>query len=455
MIKKILIANRGEIALRILRTCKEMGIESVAIYSSADKESLHVQLANQSICIGGPHSSESYLNQEAIIQAALLTNCQAIHPGFGFLSENAEFAQKVQDHNLIFIGPSSSIIKNMGNKIKARETMKNAGVKILPGSDGVLNSVDEVRKITDKIGLPIILKAAAGGGGRGMRIVRELGELEKAFKACQQEAHDYFGDSSIYCEKLFENVKHIEVQIVADKHGHIIHLFDRDCSMQRRNQKLIEEASCYVLDHKTRQNILDDAIKAAKAVQYDNVGTIEFLLDADNNYYFMEMNTRLQVEHPITEMITNQDIVKHQIRSAFNLPLSFKQSDISINGYAFECRINAEDIYQQFRPTAGKIKFLNLPQGKGLRLEGAIYNGYTVSPFYDSMLLKIITYGQTRLQCIKTMRIALEELIIDGVKSNEEFHYFVLHHPKFVEGKYDTSFVDEFIKELKNPDEFI
>ena len=455
MIRKILIANRGEIALRIMRTCKEMGIDTVTVYSTADKDNLHVQLSSHSICIGSAKSSDSYLNKDAIIQAALLTNCDAIHPGFGFLSENAEFARKVQEHQLIFIGPNPDIIEKMGDKIEARKTMAQAGVTILPGSADELKSIEQTTTIVKEIGLPIILKAAAGGGGRGMRVVREIQELEKAFIACKQEAKDYFGDDRIYCERLFEKVKHIEVQLVCDQHKNIVHLFERDCSMQRRNQKLIEEAPCYILEDNVRQRILDDAIKAAKAVNYDNVGTIEFLLDIDNNHYFMEMNTRLQVEHPITEMITNQDIVKHQIRSAANQVLNIKQEDIKRNGYALECRINAEDIYQQFRGTAGTIKFLNLPQGKDLRLEGAIYNGYTITPFYDSMLLKIITFGQSRLQCIKTMRFALEELIIDGIKSNEEFHYFVLHHPKFVEGKYDTGFVDVFVKELKNPNEFI
>ncbi len=455
MIHRILIANRGEIAVRIIRTCKEMGIETVAVYSQPDRDSLHVQLADESVCIGPASSTLSYLNMNNILEAALNMGCDAIHPGFGFLSENAKFARLVEQCDLIFIGPNPSIIEKMGNKMKAKETMKLANIPVIPGSEGIVKTAQEAVEIAKDIGFPIIIKAVAGGGGRGMRLAKSEDDVIPAYLAAKSEAKAAFKNDDVYIEKLFTNTKHIEVQIMADKHGNVLHLFERDCSFQRRHQKMIEETPCHMLSNDVRDRIINDAIKAARFVDYDNVGTIEFLLDQNMNHYFMEMNTRIQVEHPITEMITGIDIVKNQIIAASNRPLNIKQEDIKQEGYSIECRINAEDTKNNFAPSPGTIEFVHFPAGRNVRIESAVYNGMEISPFYDSMIVKVVVYGATRLEAIKKMREALEEMIVEGVKTNIEFHYFVLHHKDFVEGKYTTEFADSFIKELLSREEYI
>ncbi|WP_294466804.1 acetyl-CoA carboxylase biotin carboxylase subunit [uncultured Anaerofustis sp.] len=449
MIKKVLIANRGEIAVRIIRTCKEMGIKTVAVYSTADKDSLHVQIADEAVCIGPAKANDSYLNMSNIIEAACSVGADAVHPGFGFLSENPKFARLVIGCGLIFIGPNPDVIEKLGNKSEARKMMIEAGVPVVPGSKEIIKSAEEGIKLAKEISYPVIIKASNGGGGRGMRIVQSEDEFEDNFNNAVSEAKACFGDSDVYLEKYIENPKHIEIQLLGDKHGNVIHLFERDCSFQRRNQKLIEEAPCHVLDDKIRKSMIADAIKACRHVGYDSVGTIEFLLDKSGKYYFMEMNTRIQVEHPISEMISGVDIVKHQIKVAGGQKLSLRQEYIKCNGYAMECRINAEDMERDFAPSPGKIKFLHLPGGRGIRIDSAVYTGYEIPPYYDSMILKLITFAPTRLECIKKMRVALEELIIDGVKTNIEFHYLTLHNKTFIEGNYDTGFFDRFIKELE------
>ena len=449
MIEKLLIANIGEIAVRIIRTCKEMGIQTVAVYSTADRMSLHVQLADEAVCIGGPLSSQSYLNMNAIIQAACNTGCDAIHPGFGFLSENSQFARLVAQCGLIFIGPSPDIINMLGNKSEARKMMKEAGVPIIPGSKEIIETVEQGLKIAQEIGYPVMIKASNGGGGRGMRIIKDENEFESQYLNAKAEAKACFGDDDMYLEKFIESPKHIEVQVVGDQHGNVIHLFERDCSFQRRNQKMIEEAPCHVLKKDVRERLFKDAIKACQHVGYDSVGTIEFLLDKHGQYYFMEMNTRIQVEHPITEMICGIDLIKLQINIANGIKIPYQQSDIHQNGYALECRINAEDMNNNFAPTPGKITFMHLPGGRGVRVDSAMYSGCEISPYYDSMILKLITFAPTRLECIKKMRAALSEVIIDGISTNTKFHYYVLHSKEFIEGSYDTSFAQSFIEELK------
>lgn len=449
MIEKLLIANRGEIAVRIIRTCKEMGIQTVAVYSTADRMSLHVQLADEAVCIGGPLSSQSYLNMNAIIQAACNTGCDAIHPGFGFLSENSQFARLVAQCGLIFIGPSPDIINMLGNKSEARKMMKEAGVPIVPGSKEIIETLEQGLKIAQEIGYPVMIKASNGGGGRGMRIIKDENEFESQYLNAKAEAKACFGDDDMYLEKFIESPKHIEVQVVGDQHGNVIHLFERDCSFQRRNQKMIEEAPCHVLKKDVRERLFKDAIKACQHVGYDSVGTIEFLLDKHGQYYFMEMNTRIQVEHPITEMICGIDLIKLQINIANGIKIPYQQSDIHQNGYALECRINAEDMNNNFAPTPGKITFMHLPGGRGVRVDSAMYSGCEISPYYDSMILKLITFAPTRLECIKKMRAALSEVIIDGISTNTKFHYYVLHSKEFIEGSYDTSFAQSFIEELK------
>lgn len=455
MIKKLLIANRGEIAIRIIRTCKEMGIKTVAVYSKADAESLHVQLADEAVCIGASRAVDSYLNMNNIIQAACSTGCDAIHPGFGFLSENPEFARLVEKCGLIFVGPSADIIEKLGNKSTAKKIMKEAGIPVVPGSRDVIETVEEGLERAKEITYPLMIKASAGGGGRGMRIVHREDEFVNAFNSAKSEALACFNNDEVYLEKFIEDPKHIEVQLIGDRFGNVIHLYERDCSFQRRNQKLVEEAPCFTLSDEIRTRMTDDAVKACKAVGYDSVGTIEFLLDKHGNYYFMEMNTRIQVEHPITEMICNIDIVKQQIKIAENNRLTIKQEDIKINGYAMECRINAENTKEDFKPSPGKITFLNLPGGRGVRNETGVYNGYTIPPFYDAMIIKVITFAPTRLECIKKMRIALEELIIEGIDTNIEFHYLLLHHKNFIDGRYTTGFAAAFIEELKENEEYI
>ena len=449
MIRRILIANRGEIAVRIIRTCKEMNIETVAVYSTADKEALHVQLADYAVCIGKAKSADSYLNMKNILSAACMTGCDAIHPGFGFLSENAKFARLVQQCGLIFIGPSPDIIDKMGDKNHARQVMIKAGVPVIPGSKDILKTREDALAMAESIGYPVLIKAANGGGGRGMRRADCAEEVMDDYETARAEAKVCFGDDAVYMEKFIVEPKHVEVQLMGDHFGNVLHLYERDCSCQRRNQKLLEEAQCHTLDANTRNHLLQDAVNACKAVGYDSVGTIEFLLDARGQYYFMEMNTRIQVEHTISEEITGIDLIKMQIRIAEHQKLHIKQEDIPCLGHAIECRINAENIKMNFAPSPGTIKFINFPQGRNVRVESAVYNGYQIPPFYDSMIAKIITFAPTRLECIKRMRIALEELIIEGVETNIEFQYLLLHHPTFVSGKYDTGFMETFIKELK------
>ena len=455
MIKKMLIANRGEIALRILRTCKEMGIATVAVYSQADQDALHVRLADEAVCIGAAPASASYLKSDNVLEAALLTGCDSIHPGYGFLSENARFASLVRQCGMIFIGPSSEVIEKLGNKINAIAIMKAAGIPTIPGSGGAVESIEDALAIAKEIGYPILFKAASGGGGKGMRIARCAAEIIPAFHAAKSDVHASFGNDVIYMERYLEQTKHIEVQILADQHQHILHLFERDCSFQRKHQKLIEEAPCEMLPDEVRQRIIQDALKAVTYVGYDNVGTVEFLVDQAMKHYFIEVNTRIQVEHTISEMITGIDIVKCQIQSADNLPLSIKQSDVRQDGYALECRINAEDVRNHFTPQPGFIQFVHFPAGRNIRIESAVYNGTEISPFYDPLIIKVITHGKTRLEAIETMKIALDEIKVEGLRTNIEFQNYVLHSKSFTDGKYTTAFANTFIRKfLKNPRQF-
>ena len=443
MISKVLVANRGEIAVRVIRACKELGIKTVAIYSDADKEAMHTQLADEAICVGAGKSKDSYLNEINIISAAVTTKCNAIHPGFGFLSENAEFASICEECNIKFIGPSSETMSIMGNKSRARDIMKSAGVPVVPGSDGVVATYEDAMVEARKIGFPLMIKASAGGGGKGIRLVRKFEELENAYNTAKSEAKNNFNDDSVYMEKFIENPRHIEFQILGDSFGNVVHLGERDCSVQRRNQKVIEEAPSYILSADLREKMGDVAVRAAKAVNYVNAGTIEFLVDKNNDFYFMEMNTRIQVEHPITEMITNVDIVKEQLKIASGEEMKLNQDMIKIDGHAIECRINAENPSRNFAPCPGKIKFLNLPGGNGIRVDTAVYPGYTIPPLYDSMIAKLIVHGKTREEAIRKMISALEEVVIDGIDSNVDFHISILNNKRFREGSFDTSFISE------------
>lgn len=442
---KILIANRGEIAVRIIRACREMNIKTVAIYSEADKDALHTRLADEAICIGPAPSNKSYLNIKNIIEAANITGADSIHPGFGFLSENANFAKICEESHIKFIGPKSQVIDLLGNKSNAKEMMKKAGVPVIPGSDGSINNFEEAKKISKEIGYPIILKAAAGGGGKGIRIVESEEELENAYNIVKQEAKVSFNDDEIYIEKFVKNPRHVEIQILADEYGNIVHLGERDCSIQRRHQKVLEETPSTAVDDKIRNKMGEAAIKAAKIAKYTSCGTVEFLLDSDKNFYFMEMNTRIQVEHPITEMRTGIDIVKEQIRIAGGEKLKFKQKDITFRGHAIECRINAENPKKNFMPCPGTITGINLPGGNGIRIDTAIYEGYTIPPNYDSMIAKIIAYGYNRNEAISKMKRALEELVIDGVDTNRDFLFDIIKNPNFIRGNFDTSFIDKEI----------
>ncbi|MDB1954475.1 acetyl-CoA carboxylase biotin carboxylase subunit [Clostridium tertium] len=443
MIRKVLIANRGEIAVRIIRACKELGIQTVAIYSEADKDAMHTQLADEAICVGKPKSKDSYLNESNIISAAVITKCNAIHPGFGFLSENAEFASICEECNIKFIGPSSKTISIMGDKARAREIMKNADVPVIPGSNGIVKSIEEAYIEAKEIGYPVMIKAALGGGGKGIRIVHKEDELENAYFTAKSEAKVNFGDDTIYIEKFIENPRHIEFQILGDEHGNIIHLGERDCTIQRRNQKVLEEAPSSILSDDLRIEMGRAAINAAKAVNYFNAGTIEFLVDKYSNFYFMEMNTRIQVEHPITEMITSIDIVKEQIKIASGECLSFSQDEVEIKGHAIECRINAENPRKGFIPSPGKIEFLNLPGGNGIRVDTAVYSGYTIPPTYDSMIAKLIAYGKSREEAINKMLRALDEFVIEGIDNNIGFQIDILNNEKFRLGDFDTSFISK------------
>jgi len=448
MFKRILIANRGEIALRILRCCREMGIEVVVIYSTADEKSLAVQLATEAVCIGPPKAMDSYLKKEVIIEVAKKTGCEAIHPGFGFLSENADFAKLCKENEIEFIGPAAETIMQMGNKQAARELMIKNHVPVVPGSEGIISTAKEACREAERIGYPVLIKASAGGGGRGMRKAFSAEEIESAYETAKLEAVSAFGNGDMYIEKLIVNPRHIEFQILGDKNGKIIHLGERDCSIQRRNQKMIEEAPSKVLNAEKRKEMGEIAVQAAHAAGYYSAGTIEFVVDKENHFYFIEMNTRIQVEHPVTEMITGIDLIKEQIRIAANLPLGINQEDVVIKGHAIECRINAEDPGKNFRPTPGKVGFLHFPSGFGVRVDSDLYSGYETSPYYDSMMGKIIVYADNRLEAIRRMRRALEELIIEGIETNTDILHLMLHHPQFVRGNFDTSFWEENKNEL-------
>ncbi len=454
MFRRILIANRGEIAVRIIRACIEMNIETVAVYSTADKECLHVKLATQAVCIGPAKAADSYLNMKSILTAAVETNCDAIHPGFGFLSENSEFARLCEECNIKFIGPKADVIDAMGNKAMAKTMMRNGNVPVVPGSIGALKDYAEAEKIADEVGYPVLLKASAGGGGRGMRRAESKEQLESAYEEAKAEARACFGNDEMYLEKLIINPRHIEFQILADEFGNVVHLGERDCSIQRKNQKLIEESPCMLLSEELRTKMGDAAVSAAKASGYTNAGTVEFVLDEKENFYFIEMNTRIQVEHGVTEMVTGIDLVKEQIRIAFHQPLTFTQDDVHLNGHAMECRINAEDPAKGFLPNSGKIAFLNLPGGPGVRVDTLLYNGYETSPFYDSMMAKIIVHAPTRLEMIRKMRRALMELSTEGITTTSDFDYLILFHPDFIKGKFNVGFIEEHMEEILTWDAF-
>lgn len=446
MFKKILIANRGEIAVRIIRACRELGIRCVAVYSTADRNALHAQIADEAVCIGPAPTKDSYLNMNAVITAALNTGCNAIHPGFGFLSENADFARLCEKNGIVFIGPSYKSIEMLGNKAAAKETMAAAGVPVIPGSEGAVSSLEEARKIAENAGYPILVKASAGGGGRGIRRVDKPEELETQLIAAQQEAKNFFGDDSVYIEKFLINPHHIEIQIIADKFGNIVYLGERDCSMQRRNQKVLEECPSPVVDEDLRKRMGEAAVKAAKQCGYYNAGTIEFLVDSEKNFYFMEMNTRIQVEHPITEEVTGFDLVKAQIKIADDLHLNITQNDVKMRGHAIECRINAENPDLDFRPSPGKIEALNIPGGPGIRIDSAVYQGYTITPFYDSMIGKLIVHGADRNEAIMKMKWALSEFIVDGVDTNIDFQLELIKNRDFENGNYDIGYLTRYME---------
>ncbi len=442
MFKKVLIANRGEIALRIIRACKELGIPTVAVHSEADADSLHVSFADEAVCIGSAPSNESYLDPVRIISAAEITGADAIHPGYGFLAENADFADMCENSGIKFIGPSAQVIRDMGNKSRAKEMMKKAGVPVVPGSEGIVETLEQGLAIAEEIGYPIILKAVSGGGGRGMRIIRAKEDFETNFQMAQAEARGAFGDPSMYIEKYIENPRHIEIQILADEHGNVVHLGERECSIQRRHQKLLEEAPSIAIDPALREKMGSVAARGAKGVGYYSAGTIEFLLDNDKNFYFMEMNTRIQVEHPVTEMVAGLDLVKEQIRIAAGEKLAVGQQDIQIKGHAIECRINAEDWEKNFMPNPGKVEVFHLPGGPGIRIDSHVYQEYQIPPFYDSLIAKLIAYGRDREEALARMNRALDEFFIEGVKTTIPFHKKLINHPDFVAGKFDTGFLD-------------
>ena len=440
-IKKILIANRGEIALRIIRTCREMGIQTVAVYSDADADSLHVRFADEAVCIGPGQSKESYLNIPRIIAAAEITNADAVHPGYGFLAENAEFSDICKESKLIFIGPDAAMINAMGNKSFAKETMRAAGVPVVPGSGGVVETVEEAKKLAEEIGVPIMIKASAGGGGKGMRIVKSLDEVEKAFQTASSEAEIAFGNGDVYIEKFVENPRHVEIQVLGDKFGNIIHLGERDCSVQRRHQKLIEESPSPIVDEDLRQRMGEAAILGAKSVNYLGAGTVEFLVDKNKDFYFMEMNTRIQVEHPVTEEITGFDLIQAQIKVADGEEIKLKK--VKFKGHSIECRINAEDPDNGFRPSPGMVTAFHVPGGHGVRVDTHCYSGYRIPPFYDSMIGKLIVVGKDRDEAVRKMSRALDEFIIEGVKTTIPFHQKIMSNKKFLSNNYDTSFIEK------------
>ncbi len=442
MFKKVLIANRSEIALRIIRACKELGIATVAVHSEADADSLHVRFADEAVCIGPASSAESYLDPRRIMAAAEVTGADAIHPGYGFLAENPEFADMCQNSGLKFIGPSADMIRQMGNKAKAKELMINAGVPVVPGSDGILKNVEEGLALVKEIGFPVILKAVSGGGGRGMRIVNNMEEFEVNYQMAQAEAQGAFGDPDMYLEKYIQNPRHVEIQLMADQHGNTVYLGERECSIQRRHQKLLEESPSVVVDEELRQRMGAVAVEGAKNIGYEGAGTIEFLVDADRNFYFMEMNTRIQVEHPVTEMVFNRDLLKDQIRVAAGEELGYSQEDVQLRGHAIECRINAEDFERNFMPSPGEIKSFHIPGGPGIRVDTHAYQRYHIPPYYDSLIAKLIAYGATREEALARLKRALDEFVIEGVKTTIPFHQKLIAHPDFVSGNFDTGFLD-------------
>lgn len=446
MFQKILIANRGEIAVRIIRACRELGITSVAVYSTADKDALHTQLADEAICIGKAAPADSYLNMERILSAAIASKAEAIHPGFGFLSENAKFAQMCEQCHIAFIGPSAEVIRRMGNKQEARNTMINAKVPVVPGTKEAVYTADYGLKLAEQIGFPVMIKAASGGGGKGMRISRSAEDFTENFEVAQTESVNGFADDTMYIEKYIEDPRHIEFQILADKFGNVISLGERDCSIQRRHQKMVEESPSAALDDKLRAQMGEVAVRAAKAAKYESAGTIEFLLDKNKKFYFMEMNTRIQVEHPVTELVTGLDLIKEQIFIAAGEKLQWRQKDIYITGHAIECRINAENPAKNFMPCPGKIEYLHLPGGNGIRIDSAIYTGYTIPPNYDSMIAKIIVYGKDRQTAIDKMRSALGEVNIDGITTNLDYQYDIITHPVFQSGNITTGFIEQYFE---------
>jgi acetyl-CoA carboxylase, biotin carboxylase subunit len=443
MIKKLLIANRGEIAVRVIRACRELGVESVAVFSEADRESLHVQLADEAYCIGPTSSKESYLNFTNIISVAKLTGCDAIHPGYGFLAENADFAELCREVNITFVGPSPEAITKMGTKDIARETMAEAGVPIVPGSKGIIKNIEEAIELSNHMGYPVIIKATAGGGGKGIRVAKNEQELIKGISITQQEAATAFGNPGVYIEKYIEDFRHVEIQVLADSYGNTIHLGERDCSIQRRLQKLLEETPSPALDGEIREEMGNAAVKAAQAVEYTGAGTVEFIYDYRNRkFYFMEMNTRIQVEHPVTEMVTGVDLIKEQIKVASGEKLPLTQAEVTFTGWAIECRINAENPEKNFMPSPGKIKMYLPPGGFGVRIDSAAYPGYSIPPYYDSMIAKVIAYGNTREEAISRMKRALSEFVIEGIHTTIPFHLKLLEHEKFVEGQFNTKFLE-------------
>lgn len=450
MFKRVLVANRGEIAVRIIRACREIGIETVAIYSSADKSALHVQLATYSVCVGPPKSTESYLSIPNIISAAKAHQCEAIHPGFGFLSENSQFAAACLENEIVFIGPSAQVMEMMGNKAEARKQAIKAKMPVVPGSKGVVETAQEAAKVAKKIGYPVLVKASAGGGGKGIRRVENEEELESAMAEAKTEAISCFGDGSLYIEKLIINPKHVEIQILGDYQGNVIYLGERDCSIQRKNQKMIEESPCKSITENLRKKMGEDAVSLSKTVGYYGAGTTEYVVDDENHYYFIEMNTRIQVEHPVTEMITGVDLVQEQIRIAAGLPLRYKQKEIEFKGHAIECRILAEDPQKGFAPSPGTVQFLHLPGGNGVRIDSALYNGYKVPPYYDSMLAKIIVCAPTRREAIHKMRRVLEELVIEGFETNINLCHLILFEPEYLRGRYDVGFLPDVLEKLVN-----
>jgi len=447
MFHKILIANRGEIAVRIIRACKELGILSVAVYSEADRDSMHTRLADESVCIGPAPSAQSYLNIAALMAAAELTDAEAIHPGFGFLAENAEFADIVIESGLTWVGPTPASMRTMGDKVTAKKEMEKAGVPLVPGSDGAVETIEEAKAIAKEYGFPIIIKASAGGGGRGMKIVHAEASLATAFSMCKTEAGAAFGDETVFIEKFLEEPRHIEVQVLGDTHGNIIHLFERECSMQRNNQKVLEEAPSPYLDSETRETICAAGLAAAKAVNYVGAGTVEFLMNPDKSFYFMEMNTRIQVEHPVTEWITGVDLIEWQFRVAAGERLAFKQENIKIKGHAIECRINAEHPFK-FTPSPGTVELYHAPGGRSVRVDSQLYTGYKIPPYYDSMIGKVITHARDRQKCIRRMQRAMDELVILGVTTNQELHQRLLANPGFQKAEFNIHFLEKWLRQM-------